>query len=166
MKRIFLIVILISVLTLTACKVNPPLPDVAADFKAVATIHQQNVVSDDYILKAEISVEKSSKVTIDVFYPEDLSGLSYVWNEEGFEMVYGDLHCKTESDYLPEFTFSQTIYNVLRSVYLNPCGEYLESSDVLFTGNCASGDFELITDSKGNLKNISVKELNFSADFE
>ena len=166
MKRIFLIAILVITISFTACKSEKPLPDVARNFESVATIHQKNVISDDYILKAEITVTDASKVEIDVFYPEDLAGLSYVWNEEGFEMVYDDLHCKTESDYLPEFTFSQTIYNVLRCVYSNPCGEYLENGDVLFEGNCASGDFELLSDEKGNIKNISVKEITCSVDFE
>lgn len=166
MKRILLIAFFLVTIPFTACKNEKPLPEVSKDFCAEATIHQKNVISDDYILKAEISVEKAAKVEIDVFYPEDLSGLSYVWNEEGFEMVYDDLHCKSESDYLPEFTFSRTIYNVIRSVYSNPQGEYTENGDVLFTGNCESGDFELLTDCEGNLKNISVKEINFSADFK
>ena len=152
-------------MSFASCKGTKPLPEVAKDFTAVATIHSQNL-SEDYILKAEVTVENASAFEINVTSPEDLAGLSYLWNADEFEMVYDELHCKAEVDYLPEFGFAQIIRNVLCSVYENPCGEYTESGDVIFAGKCVSGGFELLTDNKGKIRNISVEELNFSADFE
>ncbi len=149
---------------MSSCSKNTP-PKIKENFEAVVTVSGIETDLEDFLLKAEITVENRTDIEITVISPKEINGLSYIWNEE-FEMVYKELHCKTEKDYLPGFSFSQGIYNVLSELYKTETAKQSDSGDWLFEGKSQSGTYEVLTDSKGYIKNISVKEINLNADFE
>lgn len=165
MKRVFLILLFFFVFVLSACKASASIPEIAESFEAVVTIPKKDTDPEGYSLQAELAVENRAFVEITITSPSDTEGLTYIW-DDGFEMVYKDLHLQTEVDYLPNFSSPQVIYNVLQSVYANPNGKLLESGEAIFSGSSDSGEYEVLTDSKGNIKNISIKETGFYADFE
>lgn len=141
-------------------------PSVCTDFEAVVKIENIESEIEDFKLEAKISVTDLEFTEITLISPKDLKGLSYVWDEDGFEMEYLDLHLKTEEDYLPPFTFSQGIYNVLTSLGENKQAQRNEEGLWVFTGESQSGEYEVLTDDKGYIKEISVKEINLIAVFE
>ncbi|MBR2724827.1 MAG: hypothetical protein IKB72_05260 [Ruminococcus sp.] len=164
MKKYLLVFCYIVSVFLSSCSKDVP-PKIKGDFEAVVTVRDIETDLENFLLKADISVENSNNVEITVISPKEISGLSYIWGEE-FEMVYKNLHCKTEKDYLPQFSFSQGIYNVLNSLYENDKATKSENGDWLFKGESQSGEYEVQTDSKGYIQNISIKEIRLCADFE
>lgn len=164
MKKFLFLLVCIASLFSASCSKNVP-PEVKSDFEALIRVEGIETELTEFILEAEIYVEDGTFVEIVVISPEEISGLSYIW-EDGFEMAYKNLHCKTELGYLPDFSFSQAIYNVLGEVYKNKAASKNRSGDWIFTGESGSGEYEVITDEEGYIKNISLKEIKLDIDFE
>ncbi len=160
MKRLFLAILCIFIAGVTGCTAQKPLNPVL-DFSAKVRI------SDDYALKgleAEISSTMQGAASVKVTTPDELWGLTYKWSD-GFELIYDGLHCKTQKGYLPKECFAEALYNVFCA--LSRVEECTSFSDgvALYEGECASGHYKATTDSKGNIQNISIEEINLSADF-
>lgn len=154
----------IASLFISGCQKNTVPPQLKSDFSAVITAESRAADPEGYLLQAEIFVEDGTNVEINIITPEETEGLTYIWNQ-GFEMIYNELHCKTESDYLPDFSFAQAVYNVLKCACESRDVRY-DSELKVFKGKCKSGEFEIYADSQGYIQNISVPEINLSVNFE
>jgi len=165
LKSFLLVFCYIVSLFLQGCQDTKKTVEIQPDFEAVINVRRDAADAQDFALQGEISVENRTDVEITVISPKETKGLTYSWDED-FEMVFEDLYCKAETDYLPSFTYEQGIYNVLQSLYGNTDPKKLEDGSWLFAGKSASGDYEVIADSNGYIKDISVEEINLYATFE
>ena len=165
MKRFLLVLCYIVSLFISGCDQGDTPPKLQRDFDGVVTVENGDAQFEDFCLMAEISVCNLSQTEITLVSPHQLKGLSYIW-DEGFEMVYLDLHCKTETNYLPEFSFAQGIYNVLKSLRKNNKATHSQDNNWLFEGKCESGEYKVLADDRGYIKNISIEEINLSVNFE
>lgn len=161
MKKLFSFFLML-ILFLTGCSAEPPVP--VLDFKGYITVDGSKAFDSLFDIEAEIHSSLQGAVTITVTTPDELWGLTYKWRDD-FEMIYESLHVKTHKGYLPDEAFAQGIYNVLCSMSRQPeCKDYSEG-EAVFEGECPSGRFRVITDKKGYIQNISVKEINLSVSF-
>ena len=161
MKRLFSFV-LILILFLTGCSAEPPVP--VLDFKGIITVDGTECFDALFDIEAEIHSTLQGAVTITVTTPDELWGLTYKWRDD-FEMIYESLHVKTQKGYLPDDAFAQAIYNVLCDLSRQPECKDFSDGVALFEGECQSGKYTVTTDKKGYTQNISIREINLSADF-
>lgn len=160
MKRICLFFICAVICTLGACG-NRSVPLPVLDFSAQVSI------CDDYGLKdleAEVNSTMQGAVTIKLTSPDELWGLTYKWSD-GFELIYDGLHCKTQKGYMPEEAFAEALYNVFCALSRVEQYSSFTGAVALYEGQCNSGQYKVITEKKGYIQNISIEEINLSADF-
>lgn len=161
MKRLFSFV-LILMLFFTGCNAQPPVP--VLDFKGCITVDGTECFDSLFDIEAEIHSTLQGAVTITVTTPDELWGLTYNWRDD-FEMIYESLHVKTQKGYLPNDAFAQAVYNVLCDLSRQPECKDFSAGVAVFEGECPSGKYKVVTDNKGYIQNVSIKEINLSADF-
>ncbi len=163
MKKIFLCLLVIAFMLLSACSAKPPAQPVL-DFQGKMIVDGTKAYDGLFSIEADIASTMQGAVTIQVTTPDELWGLTYKWTD-GFEMIYEGLHAKTQKDYLPKDSFAQAVYNVFCALSRESTCDSFSDGVATFTGECASGKYKVTTDSKGYIQNISIEEINLSADF-
>ena len=164
MKRIFYF-LLIFLLTFSACAKNNKAPAVCGDFDAVIKISMQNEGFENQDLRAELLVEDKENIANTVINPDEISGLEFVWTKDSFEMVFRDLHCVSEKDYLPGFSFARLIYSSLASLYSGSARAEKSETGWIYYGECSGGEFSAFADESGYLKSINAESVGFFAEF-
>ncbi|MBQ8001562.1 MAG: hypothetical protein IJ298_10275 [Ruminococcus sp.] len=163
MKRTFVFFLAIILCFLSACSAQPPTQPVL-DFQAKVSIDGEKAFDGLFSLQAEVSSTMQGAVVIKVTTPDELWGLTYKWTDN-FEIIYEGLHAQTQKGYLPKDSYAEAIYNVLCALSREEQCDSFSDGVAVFTGDCASGTYKVTTDSKGYIRNISVEEINLSADF-
>ncbi|MCH5304328.1 MAG: hypothetical protein J1E41_05645, partial [Ruminococcus sp.] len=105
-------------------------------------------------------------IVIKMKSPECMNGYTYSYKDGNFKISYKNFNIDADGSYLPNTSFAEIIYNVIRSIKKEGnCiyqGEY--NSFAEYKGNCDSGMYTLTTDfSTGLIKEISLKENKFKA---
>ena len=162
MKRIFCFFILTFVLVTSGCSAKNK-TSLQEEFSVSAVVSYQGLTSEEFSIEAEIIRSSSGELDINVIAPKELKGLSYSYGE-GFEMSCLDLVCVSEKDYLPDFSFAQIIYNVFEDFFAGEGRDKLDPEGIC-ESRCKSGDYVIEVDEQGYIKNISLKEINFVAEF-
>lgn len=160
MKRLALLILCVLFAGCTACSALQPSEPVL-DFSANVSI------CDDYGLEgltAEINSTMQGAVAVKVTSPDELWGLTYKWSD-GFELIYDGLHCKTQKGYMPKEAFAEAVYNVLCDLSRTEGCKSFSEGLAVYEGECRSGCYKVTTDSKGYIQNISIEEINLSAEF-
>ncbi len=105
---------------------------------------------------------ETGKMYLDISTPDELSSLSFSW-DEGFTVGYHGLNAQTEEGYLPQSAFAEAVKNALddlrlKDYALNP-GE-----NGLFFAECknAYGEYEIFTDSNGYIEEIKHKDFTLN----
>lgn len=96
------------------------------------------------------------KMYLDISTPDELSGLSFSFDED-FTIGYRGLNAITESGYLPDTSFAQSVKNSLDNANLEkPTLE--KSADKKYTAIAKgdSGCYKIHTDEIGNIEEIEV----------
>lgn len=163
MKKILICLLVVASVFLTACNAKPPSQPVL-DFNCKMIVDGTKAYDGLFSVEADITSTMQGAATIQVTTPDELWGLTYKWTD-GFEMIYEGLHAQTQKGYLPRESFAQAIYNVLCALSRETACESFSDGVAIFTGDSASGAYKVITDSKGYIQNISIEEINLSADF-
>lgn len=110
----------------------------------------------DLSLKGLIIYTEEGEMYLDVSTPDELSGLSFSFKDD-FTMSYRGLNAITESDYLPESSFAQSIKNSLDNAKLTkPELKKAEDESFIATAKGDSGCYKIYTDVKGNIKKIEI----------
>ena len=164
MKRIFCFLLIFFLLAFSACAKNKG-PGLCENFDTTAKISMQNEGFENINLQAEVLVEDKENITITVISPDEISGLEFVWTKDSFEMVFRDLHCVSEKDYLPEFSFSRLIYSSLISLYSDSADAEKSDGGWIFSGECSGGKFSAFADESGYIKSINAENNSFSLEF-
>lgn len=162
MKRILLL-LSFFLFVLFGCEARTP-PEPVVEFSSQATICVKDSLSGNFQLQGKVTCTAQGVLVITVTSPEELKGLCYKW-VDGFEMIYNDLHLKTESDYLPDFSFPQVLHDVMGELIKGAqCCEY-DGNTAIFEGESSCGEYRVVTDKRGYIQNISVKEISLAIDF-
>lgn len=99
---------------------------------------------------------EDSEMYIDVSTPDELSGLSFSFDED-FTIGFRGLNAVTERDYLPESSFAQSIKNSLDDALLTkPPLEKTEDKKYTATAKSSSGCYKIQTDEEGNILALEV----------
>ena len=161
MRKPFLILFITIICLLTGCEnKEPPVP--IREFEGQMHI-DKSYTGGQFDIDAQVSFLSEGVGEIFVTSPDELCTLCFSW-DECFDMSYQGLHCQTEKGYLPHNAFAQAVYAVINDLEDSKCQSFSEGT-ATFVGVCESGEYTLITDRKGYVQNISIEEINLSADF-
>lgn len=119
-------------------------------------------------IKADITSNSSDFITVKLKSPKCLNGYTYSYKDGNFKISYKNFRIKANGNYIPNTSFPQIIYNVIRSMKIEDNCVYQGKYNSLakFRGRCDSGKYTLTTDfSTGLIKEISIKENKFDAKF-
>lgn len=164
MRKILCFFICVVMITLCSCKRAEP-SDIKGSFEADVIVKFSESPGNIDTAHMEVSGDfLRGQGAFTITTPDELATLSYKWGR-GFEISFDSLECRTEASHLPSGAFMQVLYKVLCHVTVN--GECKGKSGELweFEGCTEGMDYRVLADNKGYIKNISVEELNFSAEF-
>lgn len=135
------------------------------DFTASVLIKQGQSLSENTVFQAKLTSSSQGMVVLRLRSDGALNNLEYCWDDK-LTVCYADMYLCTETDYLQGKSFPQAIYNVLFD--LPRGGEFrgFEGEDAVYSGNTRSGEYIVRTDDHGQIKIISIEELNLTVDFE
>ncbi len=157
MKRI-LVLGLISLLLLTGCRNSvPPTPVREFDGSFSAKIGEA-------VVEGEISCPGGAAVFLRVTTPDEIKGLCYEFKDE-LSMSFDGIEVRAETDYLPHTNFALGFYRVILDLPTGCSFKSYKNGDAVFEGNTESGEYTLLTDPKGNIKNISIEDIKLRIDF-
>lgn len=162
MKNVFCVLILVFALALSGCSSKAQEPK--KEFTATVAVKSQRFIPEDFTLEAQVQRTADGELDITLTSPKEISGLAYSYSDK-FDMSYNELYCETETDYLPDFSFAQVIYNVLEDFYTNAECTDKGADGCTYKGNSMSGEYMVKTDKEGYITDISVEEINFYCEF-
>lgn len=120
----------------------------------------------DLELEGLIIYTEDSQMYLDMSTPDELSGLSFSFDDD-FTIGYRGLNAQTETDYLPQSSFAQSIKNTLDDALLtNPPLEEVSDKKYTATGKTHSGVYKIFTDEFGNIKEIEVSGMSVKLKIE
>lgn len=137
---------------LCSCSESVKIPNVVTNIDSNAVVEYGGTKYECHIIRLTDGVS-----SISINSPENLSGLTFRRADGKFSISYGELLCKTDSVFLPENSFPTIIMNIL-SVANNQTNLIYQSTEdgvVTFTGNSDTGEFQITTDTDGNIAEIS-----------
>ncbi|HHZ05999.1 MAG TPA: hypothetical protein GX401_04335 [Clostridiales bacterium] len=138
-KCAFLAIISMVIVVIAGCN-NTSVPNsINLQFSAAATLN--NCVYD-------IIYTGKNLATVTVSEPEEIKGVTYIWQGGDCSIEYGELACKTDTLYLPDSSYAVIIVNVLNELNNMESLQVVSSSQesTVFKGNCTSGDFTVMVD--------------------
>lgn len=161
--RIRIVLLSFFLLFFSGCGAKePPVP--LCSFSAFANISIKDSLENRNEFQANISSTAAGVMTITLTSPPEVAGLCYKW-EQGFEMIYKNLHLRTERGYLPRFSFAQVMYDILIDVEKNAVCEEFDGERAVFKGKRGQEDYTLVTDSKGYIQSLCVEKLKLKIEF-
>ena len=163
MKRAFCFFLVVSVFVFSGCSGVKEAP-VKEEFTSGIIIKALQFAPEDFTVEAQVQRSSKGELNITITSPEEIKGLTYSYLDK-FCMSFNDYCCETECDYLPEFSFPQVIRNVLADFFQNAECADKSAEGCTYRGKSLSGEYIVSTDKDGNIKNISVEEINFECEF-
>lgn len=104
---------------------------------------------------------------LEITKPENIAGLTFVWEGENYKVLWKDLSCELNKEFLPQGAFAEMIINILNSLS-DTDNLSLESQDggiCVFAGKGNFGKFKLSVNNDGAITNIRVPDENLDATF-
>ncbi len=110
----------------------------------------------DLKLSGLLVYTEDGEMYLDVSTPDELNGLSFSYSDN-FTIGYQGLNAVSESDYLPDSSFAQSIKNSLDNALLSK-PELVKTEDKKYTATAkgSSGVYKIHTDEMGNIEEIEV----------
>lgn len=152
MKKIFcLFTGIILIFVLCSCSAGVKIPDVVTNINGKAVVEYGNQ-------KYECNISRLTDgiISITVNSPKNLSGLTFRHAGGKYSVSYGELMCRADSILLPKNSFPTMIINILSAANIQENLIYQSTDNDMstFSGNSDTGSFLIITDKKGNIKEI------------
>lgn len=145
------------------CSAKTP-PEPQMDFTASVHISYGDSLSRRSTYQAQLTSTSQGMIVLRLLSDDVLNNLQYKW-EDKLTLSYGDMHLKTETNYLPQFSFPQGIYNVLFALPRTGEFEGFDEDSAIFSGVTPSGGYKVKTDRNGAIEEISIEELSLVVDF-
>lgn len=113
-------------------------------------------VMGDMKISGLLIYSEDGEMYLEISTPDELSGMNFSFTDN-FTMGYRGLNAVTESDYLPDSSFAQSIKNSLDNALLtNPPLKEIEDKKYTAIAKGDSGSYKIHTDEQGNVKEIEV----------
>ena len=97
---------------------------------------------------------------IKVVEPESLAGLTFSWENDKYNVSWKDLSCEFNKQFLPDASFLSDIVSVMNSLHKEDGLKIIKNDDGerTFEGNSDIGNFRVVFDKDGELKQIDIDE--------
>lgn len=104
---------------------------------------------------------------IEIISPTEIAGLIFLWEDGKYNVLWKDLSCELNNQFLPPEAFAQAVVDVLDSLRGEEGLNYENSSSegYTYTGKCESSDFKVKTGKDGTIKYISIPSKNIEVQF-
>lgn len=171
MKKILILFIFLAVLVVLSLfgfyiskkyiKKNCRPPEIITSFDSTAKID-----SDGKLYECIIRHTSEQMNTLEITKPKDLEGLMFIWEGGKCTVVWKNLTCEINKEFLPQNAFAETIINILNLISdknnLNFESEEFEKS--IFSGKASCGNFKVAIDKTGEIKTISVPDIKLKVE--
>ena len=117
-----------------------------------------NVAGKSYKCELLHTPEKVSIVK--VLEPPNLSGLTFSWENDKYSVSWKDLSCEFNKQFMPDTSFLSDVIYVMNSLHQKELLKNLpdDSEDKIYTGSCEAGEFKVVFDKNGYLKQIDIND--------
>ena len=110
----------------------------------------------DMELSGILIYSEDGEMYLEISTPDELSGLNFSF-ADNFTMGYRGLSVVTETDYLPDSAFAQSIKNTLdNALDSKPTLEKTDDKKYTAAAKSDSGLYKIHTDELGNIKGIEI----------
>ena len=103
---------------------------------------------------------------LEITNPKELEGLTFTWEQEKCTVIWKELNCELNKEFLPQSSFAEAIILVLNSISdrnsLN--FESGNSEESIFTGDIPIGKFKIKVGKDGTIKNVYIPDINLEAE--
>jgi len=114
-------------------------------------------------IEAKIARKALNLYTVELLSPKELKGMTIDYDGEELKFKYLGITFNTYPAALPDQSFLKGMFSVFNEVSVNDKLSFKSKSGQIIIGGATDyGDFEVITDENGNLKSISIKDLDFT----
>lgn len=171
MKKILILFILPAVLVILSLfcfyiskkyiKKNYRPAAIITSFDSTAKIN-----SDGKLYECIIRHTSEQMNTLEITQPKDLDGLMFIWEGGKCMVVWKNLTCEINKEFLPQNAFAETIINILNLISdennLNFESGNFEKS--IFSGKAHCCNFKVTIDKAGEIKTISVPDIKLEVE--
>lgn len=108
-------------------------------------------------LQGLLIYSETGKMYLDISTPDELSSLSFSW-DEGFTVGYHGLNAQTEEGYLPQSAFAEAVKNTLDDLRFKNY-PLVSNDNGLYLAQCENrfGKYEVITDLHGVIEELKLE---------
>lgn len=159
----FVMSIVMSLLVISGCKSKSSDPTrITGSFDGIVKIK-----SKDKEYECELRHTPEQVNRLEVTKPENIAGLTFVWEGEQYKVMWKNLSCELNKEFLPQEAFAEMLINILNLVTDtdNLECEECNNGETIFTGNCTFGKFKVGVDRDGIIKSISIPDERLEAEF-
>lgn len=153
----------LMILIFCSCSESTKIPDIVTNINSNAVVQYGSTEYDCHITRLTDGV-----ISVSINSPENLSGLTFRRADGKYSVSYDELLCRTDSVFLPETSFPTLIIDILSAVGDKEKTVYCSSENnlVTFSVNSKSGNFNIVTDSDGNISKIIQESSGLKVIFE
>ena len=101
---------------------------------------------------------------IKILEPKSLSGLTFSWESNNYEVSLNDLSCSFNKDFLPNTSFLSLLVEAINSINQRESlnFESNKGGEIVFNGGCNS---RIVTDKDGKIQKIEIPDKKITVDF-
>lgn len=127
-----------------------------------------SLTAGDEEIRARLTYHGFGSCTLSFTFPENLQGLSAVWQEDKCVLSYNNLSYTAELDKLPEGFFGKAALAVFdKLVDVESFTVVKEEDKWVYKGDISSGSFRLVQNGEsGAFETLEIPEMEISLKFE
>ena len=103
---------------------------------------------------------------LEITTPKELEGLTFTWEQEKCTVMWKELNCELNKEFLPQTSFAEAIVLVLNSVSDKNSLTFdsENAGENIFSGNIPIGNFKIKVGKDGIIKNIYIPSIKLDAE--
>lgn len=157
-KKASVLCVCIMCLILSSCTIIN-----STDADSIITFFEANmaVYIDDKEYDCEFTRNDENIAQIKVIYPDEISGLTYNYRGEGYNITYNNKTIDGTYPFLPDSSFSEILINILSSASNKTTldKKYSVGDSTCFSGTCEEGQYNIIvSNNTGYIEKIESED--------
>lgn len=157
-------VLLVTVMSLFVSCTDGQKAGIVQEFSAYITVDSA-YTKDEFEIEGELCCGGAAVATLTITTPDELCTLTFSKGQD-YTVGYHGLLYKSESAREPALSLSQVLFSVLKDLSTGDRFVRCKDDVQVFCGECCGFDYEVLTDTKGYIRQISAEELNLRISFE